>query len=62
MSKMDIFLLEFIDSENQLADIFTKSFLEERFCFLRKSLCIIVLTNYNLHMLNIIRVSTFSVH
>lgn len=28
------FVLEFVDFENQLADIFTKPLLEEQFCFL----------------------------
>jgi len=37
------FVLEFVNSENQLADIFTKPLLEERFCFLRKSLGIIAM-------------------
>lgn len=32
------FLLKFVDSENQLANIFTKPLLEERFCFLWKRL------------------------
>lgn len=32
------FSLEFIDSVNQLADIFTKPLLEERFCFLQNCL------------------------
>ncbi|XP_059310199.1 secreted RxLR effector protein 161-like [Lycium ferocissimum] len=35
------FALEFVDSENQLTDIFTKPLLEERFCFLRNCLGII---------------------
>ena len=35
------FILEFVESENQLADIFTKPLLEDRFCFLRKCLGII---------------------
>ena len=35
------FVLQFIGSENQLADVFTNPLLEERFCFLTEQLGII---------------------
>ena len=37
MQKGDI-MLEFVNAEKQLADIFTKSLNDERFCMLRREL------------------------
>ncbi|XP_075102910.1 secreted RxLR effector protein 161-like [Nicotiana tabacum] len=41
VAKDDI-ILEFISTDSQLADIFTKPLLEERFCFLRKKIGIVL--------------------
>ena len=40
------FVLEFVDSKNQLADILTKPLLEERFCYLRNCLGITLFSKH----------------